>query len=191
MNPAVTVREPRRIAGVRAERLRCEGAAPGGLLRDALLRAVLPAGLGVRGRAGEARGRVAAKHGATPSQVALAWLLHRDEHILLIPGTSSIGHLEENLAAAGLRLDADEATSPGARPASACLSVPHGLSAAPVPPAPHVADSSGGRRRGQAPHFLTLVRARSRRGDEPLRTHQSSDPSFGVHLNRPRRAERR
>ena len=34
--------------------------------------------------------RVAAKHGATPSQVALAWLLHRDERILLIPGTSSV-----------------------------------------------------------------------------------------------------
>jgi aryl-alcohol dehydrogenase-like predicted oxidoreductase len=52
--------------------------------------------------------RVAAKHGATPSQVALAWLLHRDEHTLLIPGTSSIGHLEENLAAAKLALDADD-----------------------------------------------------------------------------------
>ena len=52
--------------------------------------------------------RVAAKHGATPSQVALAWLLHRDEHILLIPGTSSIGHLEENVAAADLALDGDD-----------------------------------------------------------------------------------
>jgi pyridoxine 4-dehydrogenase len=52
--------------------------------------------------------RVAAKHGATPSQVALAWLLHRDEHILLIPGTSSIGHLQENLAAAELALDPDD-----------------------------------------------------------------------------------
>lgn len=53
-------------------------------------------------------GRVAARHGATPSQVALAWLLHRDEHILLIPGTSSIGHLEENVAAAELALDGDD-----------------------------------------------------------------------------------
>jgi aryl-alcohol dehydrogenase-like predicted oxidoreductase len=52
--------------------------------------------------------RVAAKHGATPSQVALAWLLHRDERILLIPGTSSVAHLEENLAAADLELDADD-----------------------------------------------------------------------------------
>ena len=52
--------------------------------------------------------RVAAKHGATPSQVALAWLLHRDERILLIPGTSSVAHLEENLAAADVELDADD-----------------------------------------------------------------------------------
>jgi aryl-alcohol dehydrogenase-like predicted oxidoreductase len=52
--------------------------------------------------------RVAAKHGATPSQVALSWLLHRDEHILLIPGTSSVGHLEENVAAARLALDGDD-----------------------------------------------------------------------------------
>jgi pyridoxine 4-dehydrogenase len=52
--------------------------------------------------------RVAARHGATPSQVALAWLLHRDERILLIPGTSSVAHLEENLAAAEVALDADD-----------------------------------------------------------------------------------
>jgi pyridoxine 4-dehydrogenase len=52
--------------------------------------------------------RVAAKHDATPSQIALAWLLHRDEHILLIPGTSSVAHLEENLAAADVTLDADD-----------------------------------------------------------------------------------
>jgi pyridoxine 4-dehydrogenase len=53
----------------------------------------------------------AAKHGATPSQVALAWLLHRDERILLIPGTSSVAHLEENLAAADVDLDADDMTA--------------------------------------------------------------------------------
>jgi pyridoxine 4-dehydrogenase len=50
--------------------------------------------------------QVAAKHGATPSQIALAWLLHRDERILLIPGTSSVTHLEENLGAADVELDA-------------------------------------------------------------------------------------
>ncbi|MDX6640535.1 MAG: pyridoxine 4-dehydrogenase, partial [Solirubrobacteraceae bacterium] len=47
-------------------------------------------------------GSVAAKHDATPSQVALSWLLHRGEHVLLIPGTSSVGHLEENMGAAAV-----------------------------------------------------------------------------------------
>ncbi|MBY3051227.1 aldo/keto reductase family oxidoreductase [Rhizobium laguerreae] len=51
---------------------------------------------------------VAARLNATPMQVALAWLLRRAENILLIPGTSSVGHLRENLAAAGLALP-DEA----------------------------------------------------------------------------------
>jgi aryl-alcohol dehydrogenase-like predicted oxidoreductase len=47
---------------------------------------------------------VAARHGATPMQVALAWLLQRSPNILLIPGTSSVDHLHENLAAADLVL---------------------------------------------------------------------------------------
>jgi pyridoxine 4-dehydrogenase len=47
---------------------------------------------------------VADKLGATPLQVALAWLLHRSPNILLIPGTSSVAHLRENLAAAQLSL---------------------------------------------------------------------------------------
>lgn len=45
---------------------------------------------------------VATGVGATPMQVALAWLLHRSPNILLIPGTSSVKHLEENLAAGAL-----------------------------------------------------------------------------------------
>ena len=49
---------------------------------------------------------VAARLGSTPMQVALAWLLHRAPNILLIPGTSSLGHLRENLAAGALTLDA-------------------------------------------------------------------------------------
>src|SRR4051812_633181 len=52
--------------------------------------------------------RVAGKHGATTAQVALAWLLHRYDRMLLIPGTSSIAHLEENLAAFELALDDDD-----------------------------------------------------------------------------------
>jgi aryl-alcohol dehydrogenase-like predicted oxidoreductase len=47
---------------------------------------------------------VAARLGATPMQVALAWLLHRSPNILLIPGTSSLSHLRENLAAGELAL---------------------------------------------------------------------------------------
>ncbi len=50
---------------------------------------------------------VAETLGATPMQVALAWLLQRAPNILLIPGTSSVGHLRENLAAAGLDLPGD------------------------------------------------------------------------------------
>jgi aryl-alcohol dehydrogenase-like predicted oxidoreductase len=48
----------------------------------------------------------AVAHGATPAQVGLAWLLAHDPHILLIPGTSSVKHLEENVATADVRLDA-------------------------------------------------------------------------------------
>ena len=50
---------------------------------------------------------VAARLGATPMQVALAWLLRRSPNILLIPGTSSVAHLRENLAAAALALPDD------------------------------------------------------------------------------------
>jgi aryl-alcohol dehydrogenase-like predicted oxidoreductase len=49
--------------------------------------------------------------GATPMQVALAWLLRRAPNILLIPGTSSIGHLRENLAAADLELPRETAAA--------------------------------------------------------------------------------
>lgn len=50
---------------------------------------------------------IAASLGATPMQVALAWLLHRSPNILLIPGTSSVVHLRENMAAAQLTLSAE------------------------------------------------------------------------------------
>lgn len=50
---------------------------------------------------------VAARLGATPMAVALAWLLRRSPNILLIPGTSSVAHLRENVAAAALDLPAD------------------------------------------------------------------------------------
>jgi Predicted oxidoreductases (related to aryl-alcohol dehydrogenases) len=55
----------------------------------------------------ETLSNVASRLGATPLQVALAWLLARSPNILLIPGTSSRGHLRENLAVADLELPAD------------------------------------------------------------------------------------
>jgi pyridoxine 4-dehydrogenase len=51
---------------------------------------------------------IAAGHRVSPAQVALAWLLARADNVLLIPGTSSRGHLAENLAAGSLSLSADE-----------------------------------------------------------------------------------
>ncbi len=52
--------------------------------------------------------RIALRHAATPAQVALAWLLRRSPAVLPIPGTSSLAHLEENVAAARLRLSDEE-----------------------------------------------------------------------------------
>lgn len=51
---------------------------------------------------------IAARHDATPTQVALAWLLAIAPNVLLIPGTSSLSHLAENLATASLALEEDE-----------------------------------------------------------------------------------
>jgi aryl-alcohol dehydrogenase-like predicted oxidoreductase len=50
---------------------------------------------------------IAARLDATPMQVALAWILQRSPNILLIPGTSSVGHLRENLKAATLQLSSE------------------------------------------------------------------------------------
>jgi pyridoxine 4-dehydrogenase len=52
--------------------------------------------------------RIAASHRATPMQIAIAWLLARSPVMLPIPGTSRVGHLEENVAAARLRLEPDD-----------------------------------------------------------------------------------
>jgi pyridoxine 4-dehydrogenase len=52
--------------------------------------------------------RVARRHDATPYQVALAWLLARSPAMLVIPGTSSVGHLEENVRAAEIRLTRED-----------------------------------------------------------------------------------
>jgi pyridoxine 4-dehydrogenase len=60
------------------------------------------------GGPGSPLARIAESHHTTPSQIALAWLLHRSPAMLPIPGTSSIAHLEENLAAASIHLTAEE-----------------------------------------------------------------------------------
>jgi pyridoxine 4-dehydrogenase len=72
--------------------------------------AFLPwAPLGAGGLGSDARiARLAARHGATVNQVALAWLLARSPVMIPIPGTSSVAHLEENMGAASLRLTPDE-----------------------------------------------------------------------------------
>ena len=57
---------------------------------------------------GKALTEVAGRHGVSPVQVAIAWQLARSPQMLPIPGTSSVAHLEENVAAASLRLSADD-----------------------------------------------------------------------------------
>ena len=64
--------------------------------------------LGAGKVAGEVLHRIAQAHNASPTQVALAWLLHRSPIMLPIPGTSSVEHLEQNVAAASLRLSEEE-----------------------------------------------------------------------------------
>jgi aryl-alcohol dehydrogenase-like predicted oxidoreductase len=70
------------------------------------------------GQVGGARGRAvkraARDHGVTTAQVALAWLLYRSPVILPIPGTNSIAHLEENVAAGSIRLTANQVAELGA-----------------------------------------------------------------------------
>ncbi len=67
-----------------------------------------PLAAGPLARPGGPVDEIAARHDATPGQVALAWLLWRSPVMLPIPGTSSVAHLEENVAAASLRLTDEE-----------------------------------------------------------------------------------
>ncbi len=69
-----------------------------------------PLASGSLSRPGGPVDEIASAHDATPGQVALAWLLRRSPVMLPIPGTSSVGHLEENVAAASLQLTDDEYT---------------------------------------------------------------------------------
>ncbi|WP_114394638.1 aldo/keto reductase [Oleisolibacter albus] len=67
-----------------------------------------PLAAGDLAKAGSTLDSIAKAHGAGPSQIALAWLLQRSPVMLPIPGTSKVRHLEENVAAAGIRLSDDE-----------------------------------------------------------------------------------
>ena len=58
-------------------------------------------------------GAIAEAHDATPAQVRIAWTLALGPHVLAIPGTGDAGHLEENVAAASLRLTDDDLGRPG------------------------------------------------------------------------------
>ena len=72
--------------------------------------APLGSGRHAQGQSGtqQALAKVAERHGATTGQIAIAWLLARSPVMLPIPGTSSVRHLEENVAAASIRLTADD-----------------------------------------------------------------------------------
>ncbi len=67
-----------------------------------------PLASGSLSRPGGPVDEIASNHAATPGQVALAWLLRRSPVMLPIPGTSSVGHLEENVAAVSIELTDDE-----------------------------------------------------------------------------------
>lgn len=67
-----------------------------------------PVATGQLARPGGPLDEAARHHGATPAQLALAWLLARSPVVLPIPGTSSVAHLDENTTAAGIRLTDDE-----------------------------------------------------------------------------------
>jgi aryl-alcohol dehydrogenase-like predicted oxidoreductase len=67
-----------------------------------------PLATGELARKGGPLDPIASKLGATPSQVALAWLLKRSPVVLPIPGTSTVKHLEDNIAAAGVELGEDD-----------------------------------------------------------------------------------
>jgi pyridoxine 4-dehydrogenase len=67
-----------------------------------------PLAVGQLAEVGGPIGKAAKRHGAIPGQIALAWLLQRSSVMLPIPGTSSVSHLEQNVAAAGLILDDGE-----------------------------------------------------------------------------------
>jgi aryl-alcohol dehydrogenase-like predicted oxidoreductase len=67
-----------------------------------------PLGSGNLAKGGSILNSVARAHNATPSQIALAWVLKRSPIMLPIPGTSKVAHLDENVAAVGVQLSDEE-----------------------------------------------------------------------------------
>jgi pyridoxine 4-dehydrogenase len=67
-----------------------------------------PLAVGKLATEGSVLDSAAKEHGATPAQLALAWLLHKSPVVLPIPGTSKVSHLEDNMAAAVIKLSDDE-----------------------------------------------------------------------------------
>jgi pyridoxine 4-dehydrogenase len=79
-----------------------------GMFRPGIDKSQLPPGMGLSDDQEKIFDGVAERNDATRAQVALAWLLAKSPNILLIPGTKSVGHLEENVAAAGLQLSTED-----------------------------------------------------------------------------------
>ena len=67
-----------------------------------------PLAAGDLAKPGSVLDAIAKRHGAAPSQVALAWVLKRSPVMLPIPGTSKVSHLEENVGAAGVELSDED-----------------------------------------------------------------------------------
>jgi aryl-alcohol dehydrogenase-like predicted oxidoreductase len=79
-----------------------------GMLNPGIDKSQLPPGMGLKDDQEKTLDEIAARHGATRSQIALAWLLAVSPATLLIPGTKSVAHLEENIGAGTVRLTDDD-----------------------------------------------------------------------------------
>ncbi|GAA4196375.1 hypothetical protein GCM10022252_43540 [Streptosporangium oxazolinicum] len=85
-----------------------EAARIAGILRPGLDTSQAPPGMAATREQELTLDDIAGRHGASRTQVILAWLLSRSPITFAIPGTSSVAHLEENIAAADLRLTEDD-----------------------------------------------------------------------------------
>ncbi len=104
--PIATVHNLYNLANRSAEQLLASSAANGiGFIPW------FPLATGDLAKPGSPLAELAARRGASPSQLALAWLLHRSPVMLPIPGTSSVAHLDDNVAAAGITLSDSEYAS--------------------------------------------------------------------------------